>query len=79
MAIKRLTEAELFRADAIEVARTAINLKHRIAARRERNDVLPDLEETINGAITGGKPLELSAADLFNAAFEGDTDAATSE
>lgn len=71
--MRKLTNGELAKRNALKVARTAIRLKHSIEADNEMNEFLPALEEQIDSAITGGKRLEISAGRLFEAAFEGES------
>lgn len=69
--MRRYTDAEMAKKDAVKITRAAIRVKHSIAADHELNDVLPDLEERIDSAILGGARLEISAADLYGAVIDG--------
>lgn len=50
----RKTEEELRKAELIKLARTVIRAKHSVAADRELNDVLPDLEDAFDAQIQAG-------------------------
>jgi hypothetical protein len=60
------TDIELQRAQMLKALRTAIRLKHGLAADRELNERLPELESQINEAIANGKSLELTVGGIFD-------------
>lgn len=62
----RKTELEIQRVQMLKAARAAIRLKHSLAADREIAEVLPELEEQINAALSAGQPFELEPAKVFN-------------
>lgn len=70
----KLTPAEMDKKDALKVSRSAIRLRHSINADHEINDVIPDLENKIDQAMTGGPRLQISVGRLFEAAYNGDAD-----
>jgi hypothetical protein len=51
----RKTPSELRKAQIVKATRTAIRLKHALAADRELNDVLPDVESAFDAAIQRGE------------------------
>lgn len=63
--IHRKDPWEMAEKEAIKVARTAINLKHRILADRELNDTLPEIQETVRESIALGREWQLDVAALF--------------
>lgn len=65
---RKKTETELAFADAQDVARTAVNLKHRINARRERIRALEELTERFNSAVVEGRTFELNPGQYFDEA-----------
>lgn len=58
-------EWEMAEKEAIKVARTALNLKYRILADREMNEVIPELQATVRKAIAEGRAWEADIAGLF--------------
>lgn len=52
----KLTEDQLSRKDLIDSVRTIVRLKHRIAARRELNDVEADILGDFDGRVAKGLP-----------------------
>lgn len=62
-------EFEVARAQMLKAYRSAIRLKHSLAADAEIARTLPDIEEAINTALTTGQPLELDVAEAFREAF----------
>lgn len=66
--MKTLTELELEKAAMLKAVRTAVRLKHALAADRELNEVLPKIENAINLAIASGEPFELTVGKLFDEA-----------
>lgn len=53
------TEIEVRKGQMLKAARTAIRLKHSLAADEELNRKLPDLERDFDEAVAEGRPLEL--------------------
>lgn len=58
--MKRKDELDMALFKATKVARTAIRLKHSLAADDELNDVVPALREAIEEAYANGEGYELS-------------------
>lgn len=56
---------EMAEVEAIKIARTAINLKHRVQADRELNDTLPVLQATVRESIARGRPWQVDVAAIF--------------
>ena len=61
-------EVELKRAQVLKTARSAIRLKHSLAADAEINEVLPEIEDRFNRAVAAGKPFELTPGTVFDEA-----------
>lgn len=59
------TEIEQRRAEILKAVRSVIRLKHSIAADREVNGVLPQIELELDAAIKTGKIYELEVADFI--------------
>lgn len=68
---RRRDETELARADAIDVTRTMVRLKHRIEMRHELNNLEADLNKQFDEAIVQGKPFELDAGQILESLDEG--------
>lgn len=62
--MKQREESEQLRYNALKVARTAIRLKHAIAADNEINDRLPEIEARINELEMRGRAWELDPVAL---------------
>lgn len=63
--MSKLSEAQLVQKDLIDSIRTVVRLRHRIAMRRELND-LEDVElKKFQAALQEGKVYELRPADLL--------------
>lgn len=63
--MKKRTDDEQARANALKVVRSAIRLKHSIAADEELNQVLPSFEKKFNAALLRGErpePLDMKRA-----------------
>jgi hypothetical protein len=60
----RRDKVDQARAEMLKTVRTAIRLKHSLAADRELNDVLPEAERKFNAAVMKGElpgPLDVKA------------------
>lgn len=66
--MKRLTPIEVRRAQMLKAARTAIRLKHSLAADAEIAEQLPEIEERIDRALATGEVLELTPGAIVDAA-----------
>jgi len=66
--VKALTELEVQKAAILKAARTAIRLKHSLAADAELADKLPKLEDRINRALAAGQPLEITLGSVLDEA-----------
>lgn len=62
--MKSRTDKEQDRVNALKIARTAIRLKHMIAADNEMNERLPELERQINELQASGLPWALDSNSL---------------
>ena len=62
---RQRTDVEQLRADVLKAVRTAIRLKHSLAADREMNEVLPEVERELEAAIKSGTGYELDVADFL--------------
>lgn len=62
------TEIEQQKAAVLKAFRTAIRLKHSLAADKEINERLPQVEADIDTALAEGRPLELTLGELLDAA-----------
>lgn len=67
--MKALTDLEIERTAMLKAYRSAIRLKHSIAADREISENLPEIEQRIDAALQSGHPLELNPGEAFNANF----------
>lgn len=65
MGVKPFNEFEVKRAAALKAFRSAIRLKHSIAADAEIARVLPEVEEAIDTALHTGEPIALDASTAF--------------
>lgn len=65
MALRPYNEFEVARARALKAYRSAIRLKHSLAADEEIARTLPDVEAAINLALTTGEPIAISPAVAF--------------
>lgn len=63
--MRRTTELERQRTAMLKAARSAIRLKHSLAADAEIAEKLPDLEERIDAALANGEPFELEPGRVF--------------
>lgn len=66
--MNQLTELEQQKRSAIKALRSAIRLKHSLAADAEINEKLPEFEQQIDAALASGQPLELAPGSVFDAA-----------
>lgn len=66
--MRRLTDLQVQKAAMLKAARTAIRLKHMLAADAEIARELPMLEERIDEALALGQPLELNPGRVFDEA-----------
>ena len=64
--MKQLTDFEIKRAAALKAYRTAIRLKHALAADAEIAATLPEIEERINNALAMGQNIELTPGEVFS-------------
>jgi hypothetical protein len=64
--LKVLTELEVRKAAMLKAYRSAIRLKHSLAADAEIAATLPDVELRIDAALAEGKPFELNVAEAFS-------------
>jgi len=62
--LKGRSNAEQDRANALKIARTAIRLRHMIAADTEMNERLPELERQIAELQARGEPWQLDSSTL---------------
>ena len=63
--MKTLTDLEIQKAAALKAYRTAIRLKHALAADAEIAATLPAVEARINDALALGQPIELNPGEVF--------------
>lgn len=63
--MKQKSELEVAVAAALKSVRTAVRLKHSLAADRELNEVLPGIEAAINAAFAEGKPYKPAISAIF--------------
>jgi len=63
--MKPTTKHDIERKRIIKAARTAIRLKHSLAADAEMAVTLPKLEGQLDSALLKGKRLEIDIAQLF--------------
>lgn len=61
------TDLEQAKSAIIKAARAAIRLKHSLAADKEINDRLPELEQRIDTAMQNGIPVTLNPAHYLDA------------
>lgn len=66
--MKTVTDLQVQKAALLKTARSAIRLKHALAADAEIAEVLPRIEELINASIVSGEPFELTPGRLFDEA-----------
>lgn len=59
------TEVELKRAAVLKAVRTAVRLRHSLAADEELNEVLPEVEVAFDAAVKSGQVFELDPADFL--------------
>lgn len=64
--MRKLTTHEVEKARMLKAARSAIRLKHSLAADAEIYDRLPDLEQQIDAALLSGQPLAFTVASLLS-------------
>ncbi len=62
---KPYNEFEVYRAAALKAYRSAIRLKHSLAADAELAQVLPVVEAAIDLAMIAGEPLAIDPAQAF--------------
>jgi hypothetical protein len=62
---RRKDEVELARTDTIDLIRTVARLKHRIALRRELNEVESEYMQKFDQAIASGQQWELDASSVL--------------
>lgn len=65
--MKAKTKHETEKAGILKAARTAIRLKHSLAADKEMSIALPVLEKELDQALLRGKPIKISVAHLLDA------------
>lgn len=63
--MKPYDELEVIRAQMLKAWRSAIRLKHSLAADKEIAETLPEIERQINEALLNGSPLALDPSDAF--------------
>lgn len=63
--MKQKSELEVQVAATLKSVRTAVRLKHSLAADRELNDILPGIEAEINQAFAEGRAYKPSIAAIF--------------
>lgn len=61
------TDLQIEKAAMLKAYRSAIRLKHSLAADREISETLPDIEVKIDAALQSGQPLELNPGEAFHA------------
>lgn len=66
----QLTEHQLARKDAIDTVRTIVRLKHRIAMRRELNEIEDDMLKQIDERAAKGLPFRVDTASLVAGEIE---------
>lgn len=66
--MKRKDRVEFQKTRALKAMRTAIRLKHALAADEEINQVLPEVEAAFDKAVTSGQPFELDIRSVFEEA-----------
>lgn len=66
----QLTEHQLARKDAIDTVRTVVRLKHRIAMRRELNEVEEGMLKEIDERAAKGLPFKVDTATLVAGEIE---------
>jgi hypothetical protein len=64
--MKATTELDRQKTAVLKAYRTAIRLKHALAADEEIAVTLPEVEERMNRALAMGETLELSPGQVFN-------------
>jgi hypothetical protein len=64
--MRKLTRHEIEKARMLKAARTAIRLKHSLAADAELYERLPAIEAQIDAALLSGRPLSFSVASLLD-------------
>ena len=66
--MKQITDIQIEKAAMLKALRSAIRLKHSLAADAELAKVLPEFEERINVAMATGTPLEITVGSVFDEA-----------
>lgn len=64
--MQKKSDIDMERLRIAKAIRTAINLKHRLAADRELNDVLPAVLEQFDRTVSAGQPYELNIGGVFD-------------
>ena len=64
--MRKRTKTEVERAKIAKAVRTAVRLKHSVAADEEINEVLPVVLKEFDQAIAAGKPFELDVRSVFD-------------
>jgi len=64
--MRQLTPLEIKKSAMLKAARTAIRLKHALAADAEIAQALPEIEREIDEALAMGERVELNPGSVFN-------------
>jgi hypothetical protein len=63
----RKDAVEMARTDTIDLVRTLVRYKHRVAMRAELNDVESKIVDKFDESVTVGAPFALDAAEILEA------------
>lgn len=66
----KLDPTQLAEKDAVDIVRTAVRLKHRIAMRHELNELEHDMLRDFRDALIEGRPYELPVATILEEAAD---------
>lgn len=62
--MRQRTDNEQTKANMLKAARTAIRLKHSLAADEELNEMLPEIEDRIDRALASGTEISFDVLEM---------------